>query len=445
MIAEARLGKALSWTKIEEAVVLIPEAWARRFPVLLLFFLSSNLASGCKLTKPPAPTPPTPIVTVAKPGSQAVTDYREYRGYLDAVETVSIRARVRGFLQKIHFQEGSDVKKNDLLYEVDPREFEANVDKAKADLAKAKAEYGRVKSEEDRAAKLRVGNAISEEEYVQKAVATETARASVDQANAAVQSANLDLSFTKIHSPIDGRIGRTLVTEGNLVGYNEATVLTTIVRMDPIYVYFDVPEQYAIKYSGLARQMQAKGSSELKLPIDLEVAEEKAFPHHGHIDFHDNRVDPGTGTIRLRAILPNSDRTLYPGLYALVRVPQGEAQTRLTIPESALMSDQRGRFVFVVKADNTIEARTLTLGSPVGSLVSVIKGLQPDDEVVVNGLQRARPGVKVEKQAQGSGSKAPGGGTAPASTAPAATAPAPKKAMPTSPQPVLHDGDAGKK
>lgn len=423
-------------------MVLIPKAREMRFPVLLFLFLISNLAIGCKITKPPAPTPPTPVVTVAKPGSQEVTDYREYRGYLDAVETVSIRARVRGFLQKIHFQEGSDVKKNDLLYEVDPREFEANVDKAKADLAKAKAEYGRVKSEEDRAAKLRAGNAISEEEYVQKVVATETARASVDQANAALQSANLDLSFTKIHSPIDGRIGRTLVTEGNLVGYNEATVLTTVVRMDPIYVYFDVPEQYAIKYSRLAREMQAKGSSELKLPIDLEVAEEKAFPHHGHIDFHDNRVDSGTGTIRLRAILPNSDRTLYPGLYALIRVPQGGAQTRLTIPESALMSDQRGRFVFVVKADNTIEARTLTLGSPVGARVSVITGLKPEDEVVVNGLQRARPGVKVEKQTEGDGGKTPATGTAGASTAPTAASTAPNKVMTTSPQPATRDGSA---
>jgi multidrug efflux system membrane fusion protein len=424
------------------AIVHIKGLWANRNHAAVLLLLFSSLVVGCVPPKQAAPSPPTPVVTVAKPESHEVVDYREYRGYLDAVETVTIRGRMRGFLQKIHFQEGSNVKKGDLLYEIDPREFEANVDKAKADLAKAKAEYGRVKSEEDRAAKLRASNAVSEEEYVQKVVATETARASVDQANAALQSANLDLSYTKIHAPIDGRIGRTMVTEGNLVGYNEATVLTSLVRMDPIYVYFDVPEQYAIKYDRLAQEMQVKGSSERKLPIDLEVVGDKDFPNHGYINFRDNRVDPGTGTIRLRAILPNSDRKLYPGLYAQVRVPQGSPQMRLTIPESALMSDQRGRYVYVVKPDSTIEARTLTLGSPIGDKVSVVSGLNPEDDVVVNGLQRARPGVKVEKQAAGSGQKAAGSGT-PTSPAPGSTVPS--KAVPTSSKSAEQDGKAGQK
>jgi RND family efflux transporter MFP subunit len=393
---------------------------AQRFSFVVL-----GLAAvlGCRPVKPAPPPPPPPVVTVSKPGSQEVVDYQQYTGYLDAVETVAIRARVRGFLRKINFQEGSEVKKGDVLYEIDPREFQANVEKAKADLAKAKAELGRVKSEEERSARLRASNAVSEEEYVQKVVATETAKASVDQAQAALQIVNLDLSFTHILAPIDGRIGRTMVTEGNLVGYNEATLLTQIVRMDPIYVYFDVPEQYAIKYDQLARERQRTGSSELKLPIDLAVSLEEGFPHRGYLDFRDNRVDIGTGTIRLRGLLPNADRTLYPGLYARIRVPQNAPVQRLTIPEAALMSDQRGRFVYVVKPDGVVVAKTVTIGSPIGTLASIVDGLQAQDDVVVNGLQRARPGVKVQAQRAPTASATAPDQAGSAKPVPAATAP----------------------
>jgi multidrug efflux system membrane fusion protein len=239
---------------------------------------------------------------------------------------------------------------------------------------------------------------MSEEEYTQRAVATETARATVNQAKAAVQMAELDLSYTKISAPIDGRISRTLVTEGNLVGYNESTVLTNIVRMDPIYVNFDVPEQYVVKYDQLARQLTSPGSKDLRIPVDVAVANEIGYPHAGSIDFRENRVDIGTGTIRLRGTVPNSDRSLYPGLYTRVRVPESAPQQRLMVPEASLMTDQRGRFLYVLKPDHSVEARTVSVGSKVGILIAIVTGLTADDTVIINGLQRARPGTKVDPQ-----------------------------------------------
>jgi len=356
------------------------------------------VVAGChRQQQPSAPAAP-PAVTAAKPILEDVTDYQEYTGYLDAVETVTIRARVRGFLRKVAFKDGATVEKGELLYEIDPREYQAALDKANADLAKAQAELRRTESEEERATRLWREKAISDEEHTQRVVATETARATVRQADAAVKMAELDLSFTHITAPISGRISRTLVTEGNLVGYNEATVLTNIVRMSPLYAYFDVPEQYAVKFDRLARQLSSPGAESRRIPVQLEVANETGYPHPGYIDFHENRVDIGTGTIRLRAIVPNPDHTLYPGLYARLRVPESAPQPRYMVPEAALMADQRGRYLYVLKPDNIVEARTVTVGSKVGSLIAVVTGLHGDETIIINGLQRARPGMKVAPQ-----------------------------------------------
>ncbi|HEY8506254.1 MAG TPA: efflux RND transporter periplasmic adaptor subunit, partial [Gemmataceae bacterium] len=327
---------------------------------------------------------------VSRPVAREVTSYREFTGYLDAVETVQVRARVRGFLRKIHFAEGAEVAEGALLYEIDPREYQAALDRARADLDRAEAELRRAAGEEKRAAGLRPRGAVSEEEYLQLQAGLKTARAAVDQAKAAVTSAELDLSFTRIYAPIGGRISRTLVTEGNLVGFNEPTLLTTIVRTDPLYVYFDVPERYLLEYERRARE-----SPGAKIPIDVGVTAEEGYPHPGVIDFRENRVDPGTGTGQLRGRLENPGGALVPGLYARVRIPDGPPQTRLMVPEAAVLADQRGRYVFVVKPDNTAEYRPVTLGPRAGTLVAVVEGLEPDDRVVVNGLQRVRPGAPV--------------------------------------------------
>jgi multidrug efflux system membrane fusion protein len=235
----------------------------------------------------------------------------------------------------------------------------------------------------------------------------------------------LELGYTDITAPIGGRISRTLVTRGNLVGQNETTLLTTIVRMDPIYVYFDAPEPDVIEYQRSQGSLIKTGSAapslaEAKFPLEVAVATEKGFPHHGAINFRENRVDPGTGTVRVRGELPNAERILYPGLFARVRVPSGDAQPRLSIPEAALMTGQEGRYVYVVKPDDTVDKRLVVVGAlleesrqggsagwklvgpgpadkpkPVTSMVAVDKGLGPADRVIVDGLQRARPGAPV--------------------------------------------------
>ena len=358
---------------------------------LIVLLAIAGLSSGCQRNKPTPPTPPPPEVTVAKPVWREVQNVREYTGYLDAVETANVRTRVRGFLQKIHFTEGSEVKKGDPLYDIDPREFEANVAKAQADLTKATAALARAQADEDRARTLLASRAISEEEFAQRSADRKSAAATQKQAEAALAIVKLDLEFTKIKAPIDGRISRTLVTEGNLVGFNEPTLLTTIVRMDSLYVLFDVPEANAVEHEQRSREQKLPSATDRTIPLEVGVARETGFPHAGVIDFRENRVDTGTGTIRLRGVLANPYRVLIPGLFARVRVPQGDPQRLLAIPEVALMSDQRGRFVYVVGPDNVVEARSVTVNGKVGNLTAVEKGLNPEDSVIINGLQRARP------------------------------------------------------
>src|SRR5262245_5498228 len=361
----------------------------------LLVVAALSLVAGCQRDKPTPPPPPPAEVTVARSVWREVQNAREYTGYLDPVATANIRTRVRGFLKKIHFKEGAEVKKGDLLYEIDPREFEANVARAQADLTKANAALARAQADEDRARGLLASKAISEEEFAQRVADRKSAQATVTQAEAALRIAKLDLEFTKIHSPIDGRISRTMVTEGNLVGFNEPTLLTTIVRVDPVYVVFDVPEAVAVESEKLSRQQSLPSATDRTIPIQVAVARETDHQHPGVIDFRENRVDTGTGTIRLRAVLNNDDRLLIPGLFARVRVPLGNPQRLLSIPEVALMTDQAGRYVFVVDAEDVVRRQNVTIGGRVGSLVGIEKGLNPDDWVIINGVQKARPTGKV--------------------------------------------------
>ncbi|HJZ93253.1 MAG TPA: efflux RND transporter periplasmic adaptor subunit [Gemmataceae bacterium] len=362
---------------------------------LLLVIIGLAALAGCRQAKQSPPAPPPPDVTVAKPVWRQVQNYREYTGYLEPVETVNVRTRIRGFLRKIHFTEGAEVKKGDLLYEIDPREFEAAVARTQADLTKANAELGRAKADEDRGRVLVRTMAISEEEFQQRVATRKSAEASVAQAEAALRIAKLDLEFTKITAPISGRISRTQVTEGNLVGFNEPTLLTTIVRLDPLYVTFDVPEANAVEYERRAREQNLPSPVGLKIPLELGVARETGYAHAGTIDFLENRVDPGSGTIRLRGVLDNKDRVLVPGLFARVRVPLGPPQRLLAVPEVALMSDQAGRFVFVVTADSTVRRQQVAVDGRSGELTAVETGLTADDWVIVNGLQKARPGGQV--------------------------------------------------
>ena len=365
---------------------------------LFLMALVVVAGSGCNRKPATPPAPPPPKVTVTKPITEKIQDYREYTGYIDAVDTVNVQARVRGRLLTVNFQEGAEVKKGDLLYTIDPAEFKANVAKAEADLAKAQAESARADADEARARSILASRAISEEEYRQRLTARESATASVKQYQAALDLTKLDLGYTTIKAEIDGKVSRSLVTKGNLVGYNEPTLLTTIVRMDKVYVYFDIPENHILQYAEAAKQKGWPAATDDKVPVYVSVGNEKGFTHQGIIDFQDNRIDTGSGTIRIRGILDNPGHLLTPGLFARVRVPMGKQEPRLMIPEVALMSDQRGRFIYVVKPDNTVDYRPVVIGSRRGTLIAINQGLKEGESVIINGLQRIRPNIEVNPE-----------------------------------------------
>ena len=376
--------------------------FATRLPTAVVgsaIVLSMLSVAGCQqASSQPPPAPPPAQVTVALPIAAPVTDFREFTGVTEAVESVDIRARVQGFLQEIHFTEGTEVQQGDLLYTIDPRTYQAEVDRAAAEVQRLQAQLALAESEERRSAKLRQTSAVTEEEYAQRVGARQQAQASVLEAQATLDLARLSLSFTQIRAPISGRVGRTQFTVGNLVGYNDPTLLTSIVKLDPIYVLFEGTERRFLEYERRIRDEGLAAASDRKMPVFVGLEGEEGFPHQGVIDFRENRVDPGTGTIQIRATIPNPDRTAAPGMFARVRVPIGQATTQLLVPQVAVAADQRGDFVIVVGSDNVAQARPIRAGRVVGDLIIVQEGLTNTDRVVVNGTQKARPGAKVEPQ-----------------------------------------------
>ncbi len=351
--------------------------------------------SGCGTSKTgEAATPPPPPVTVAHPVAAPITDYRDFSGVTEAVETVQIRARVQGFLEQIHFTEGTEVKEGDLLYTIDPRTYQAELARAEAELTRLQAQLALAENEEARSARLRRTSAVTEEEYVQRVATRQQAQASVEEAKAAIEVAKINLSYTEIRAPISGRVGRTLLTVGNLVGYNEPTLLTTIVRLDPIYVVFEGTERGYLNYERSLRERGAPGE-EPTVPVFVNLEGEQGYPHRGLINFRENSVDPGTGTIQLRATIPNPDRIVVPGLFAQVRVPLGGPKQQLLVPQTAIGADQRGSFVTIIGENNIAKTKTVQTGLTVGELIIIREGLTTEDLVVVNGTQKARPGAPV--------------------------------------------------
>ncbi len=355
---------------------------------------------GCQPSKPQAP-PPTKV-TASMPQSATVTNWDEYPGHIEAVETVEIRARVPGYIESIHFQDGAEVKAGDLLFVIDPRPYEAEMEHARAQREQAETHLELTKNDFKRAESLRGTKAISEEEYDARSKAAREAEASLAAAKAAETTARINLEYTKVMAPISGRIGRRLVTPGNYVqlqGNNgAATMLATIVSLDPIYTYFDVEEGAFLKYRGNAKVGASVEMQSGSLACELGLVNEQGFVHRGRVDFFDNQVNPRTGTIRLRAVFDNSDRALMPGMFSRVRVPAGPPEQTLLVPDVAIGSDQGYKFVYVVNEESKVEVRSIQVGRAHGSLRSVLKGLQPEDRVVVNGLVTLRPGVKVETQ-----------------------------------------------
>src|SRR5439155_17381559 len=316
--------------------------------------------------KPSAPPPPPPVVSIVQPISREIIEWDEYIGRLEAPETVEIRARVSGYLDKVHFKEGKEVKKGDLLFTIDPRPYQAEFDHANAEYERAVSQTDLTKNDFERAKRLIATKAISEEDYDTKSKTYTAVQAAVRSAKATLDSAKLNLEFTQIRAPIDGRISRAVVTEGNLISSGVAgsggTLLTTIVSLNPLYLYGDADERSILKYLQLRREGKRVSARDEEIPAEMELADETGFPHKGHRDFVDNRIDPTTGTMRARGVFTNADHGLSPGFFARIRIPGSGKYKALLLPERALGSDQAQRFVYVVNAEKKVEFRPVTIG-----------------------------------------------------------------------------------
>lgn len=358
-------------------------------------------AAGCGREAPASPGLPPPTVTVSYPIQREVTDFADYPGRTAAVESVQVRARVTGYLDKIYFKEGAEVEQDEVLYEIDPRPYQAALDQAQAQVTLQEAQLKYQDALYRRDLKLVGSGAVSAEEVQKDLAARNTTGASLNAAKAAVEQAKLNLGFTKVRAPVRGRIGRTLLTLGNLVVADQ-TVLTSLVSLDPIYAYFDVDERTMLRVQQLIREGKFKSAREpgVKVPVYLGLSTERDFPHVGYVDFINNQVSPGTGTLQVRGVFANpkpsvGDRVLTPGLYVRIRVPVSMPYQALLVVASAVGTDQNVKYIYVLDDDNRVVRRDVQLGSEQDGLVVIAKGLDSNDRVVVNGLQHVRPGMVV--------------------------------------------------
>jgi membrane fusion protein, multidrug efflux system len=369
--------------------------------------------AACGDSSPPAP--PSPPVTVAKPVAQNVIDRDEYVGRFLAIDMVEVRPRVSGYLEKVHFQDGQIVKAGEVLFTIDPRPFQNTLDQAKSTLAQARANLDFTTADVARAEPLLREKTMSEQQYQQRVQAKRVAEAAVQAGEAAVRQAQLDLEFTQPKAPVTGRIGDRRVAPGNLItGGNAgtATLLATIVTIDPMRFEFTADEQAFLRYARLAgdgKNPEARGA---KAAVELKLIDENDFIHKGTIDFVDNVIDQSSGTIRARALFANADGLFTPGMFGRIRVPASPPYQALTVPEAAIGTEQVRKFVFVVGPDDMVQQKYVTLGPLQPGDRRVIKdGVTAEDRVIVNGLVRARAGIKVTPVPEGAAP--PGGAGAP--------------------------------
>jgi RND family efflux transporter MFP subunit len=356
-----------------------------------LAMAGAALLAGCGGNQYEAPPPPA--VTVAKPVERAVTTYGDFSGHTVSVEAVDVRARVQGYLKSMHFKPGTEVQKGALLFVIEPDLYRARVERAEADLARAEAQARAAGEQLAITQAIFQRNAGSKTDLVQKTQARDEAQAEVARARADLAAARLDLSYTQIYAPISGQIDRNYVDIGNLVGSGEANVLTSIVRERPIYAYFDVSERDLLLHPELYKGgAPAEGQP---MRVYLGLLDEEGTPRQGVLDYSSNRVDPSTGTFDLRAVFPNTDGRIVPGLFVRLRVPFSEGRS-LLVPDDAVLADQGGRYVLVVGDRNVVEQRRVEVGAVVDRLRVIDSGLAASDLVVVDGLQRARPGSTVK-------------------------------------------------
>jgi RND family efflux transporter MFP subunit len=383
--------------------------------------------AGCGKSADSGQAPPPPQVSVAQVLEKRVKDWDEFTGRFQAVESVEIRPRVSGYIDKVAFAEGSLVKRGDLLFIIDPRPYQADYDRAAADVKRYKTALELARIELARVQRLKDSGAVSQEELDERKSTLAQGEANVAGAEAALETASLNLNWTHVASPIDGRVSRAEVTRGNLVtgGTNGGTLLSSVVSIDPIYLYFDADEQSYLRYTRLARSGDRPSSRDHANPVQVGLANEEGFPHEGKVDFVDNQLNPQTGTIRARAVLPNKDGIFTPGLFARVQLLGSGEYTAILIDDRAVNTDQSQKYVFLLGAGNQIEYRRVTLGRIFGGLRIVRDGLKAGDVIVVNGAQRVHPGVTVTPQRVAMGgddSAAPAAAPAAASASAASSA-----------------------
>ncbi len=354
------------------------------------------LAAGCK-KKEEAPPPPPPTVTVAKPVARKIVEHSEYTGRLAAIENVDVRPRVSGYINEIDFKDGNLVKKGDPLFVIDPRPYQAALGQAEGQLKLAQSAQDLANRNFARAEDLQATKVTSKSEFDASASSKSQGEAQVATAQAAVDAAKLNLDFTKITAPIDGRVSREQVTVGNLVA-TDTTVLTNIVSVDPIYGYADVDERTVIAYQKMIQEGKVKDARQSTIQVGVQLAGEKGFPHRGDIDFVDNQINAATGTLSIRGRFPNPDGNLLAGMFIRMQIPTSGETDGLLITDRAVGSDQGQKFVLVVGADGKVEQRNVTLGQVIDGLRAVISGLKADDQVIVNGTMKARPGGQVKPE-----------------------------------------------
>jgi RND family efflux transporter MFP subunit len=370
----------------------------RTASLLTILLLPALAACGRQSQSQPQASPPPPQVTIAKPVSKMVADQDEYVGRFVAVESVEVRARVLGYLQAIHFKDGQMVKEGDLLFTIDRRPFQIALAQTQASLAQARATLAFAESDLARAQGLTIGSVITQQTFDQRTQAKRIAEASVAAQQAAEMQATLDLEFTELRAPVAGRIGDRRVSIGNLVTggtSGNASLLATIESVDPIRFEFTLDEASYLRYGHFAEDGAAMANRGLTFPVKLKLIDESTFSHEGRMDFVDNAIDRSSGTIRARAVFANPDGRFTPGMFARVRMAASPPKNALLVPDAAIGVEQVRKFVLVVDAQNVARPKYVSLGPVVDGLRVITEGLAPDDDVIINGLMRARPGAKV--------------------------------------------------
>lgn len=364
----------------------------------------ATLVASCGERQQQGGSPPPAAVTVAEPIKRTVFDYDEYVGRFTAINSVEVRARVSGYLDKVHFKDGQLVKQGDLLFTIDRRPFQNTLDQARANLVQAQSNLAFTESDYIRGQQLVRDKTITDQTFEQRAQAFRNAKASVSNNEAAVRQAELDMEFTELRAPINGRIGDRRVSPGNLVTggtSGNTTMLATIVSIDPIYFEFTFDEASYLRYERLATTGQDVAGRNAGVKIALKLIDENDFDHEGRMDFVDNVIERSTGTIRGRAVFANQNEVFTPGMFARVRVPGSPPYEALLLPDAAIGTEQARRFVIVIDGKDTARPRYVTLGQLTKDGLRVIKeGIGPDDRVVVSGLMQARPGQKVRPEEQ---------------------------------------------